>query len=88
MLDAVELEKRGIPTVMFVTDAFAPAARAQASLRGMPDLAFAVVPHIFGWQTYEEKVETVTRVMGSVVSQLTKPVAGVGRRGEGEGSRA
>jgi hypothetical protein len=40
----------------------------------MPNLAFAVVPHKFSWETYEEKVETVTKVFGSVVSQLTKPI--------------
>ena len=45
MLDAVALEARGVPTVTFVTEPFVAAAHAVARSRGMPDLAFVVIPH-------------------------------------------
>jgi hypothetical protein len=46
--DAVELEKRGIPAVAVCTDVFVPGLQALATMRGMPDYRFAVVPHPLG----------------------------------------
>ena len=48
MLDAINLEKRGIPAVAVITEPFVPTALAMAELNGMPDYAFVVVPHPFG----------------------------------------
>src|SRR6267142_2593454 len=43
--DAVELERRGIPTVTVFSTAFAEAARNQAAGRGMRNLHLVKVPH-------------------------------------------
>ena len=75
MLDSVELEKRGVPTVTFVTQPFANAARAQAAARGLPDLPIVVVPHEFTWETREQIDSKIETAFGSVVKQLTQPTA-------------
>src|ERR1700721_171296 len=43
--DAVEIERRGIPTVTVFSTAFANAARKQAAGRGMAELPLVRVPH-------------------------------------------
>lgn len=43
MLDSVNLERMGIPSVLVVAEQFVAAARANARAAGMPDLAFVVV---------------------------------------------
>ena len=43
--DAVEIERRGVPTVTVFSTAFAAAARKQAAGRGMADLPAAQIPH-------------------------------------------
>ena len=45
MLDAVILEKAGIPAVAVVTDAFESTTREMASLWGVPDFPFVMMPH-------------------------------------------
>ena len=44
MLDHVNLERMGIPTVTFVTEPFESAARTHADVHGMPDLPLIIVP--------------------------------------------
>ena len=48
MLDAINLEKQGIPAVAVVTEPFVPTANALAELNGMAGYPFVVVPHPFG----------------------------------------
>ena len=48
MLDAINLEKQGIPAVAVVTEPFARTAAVLAELNGLPDYPFVVVPHPFG----------------------------------------
>ena len=48
MLDAISLEKQGIPAVAVVTEPFVRTATAVADLNGMPGYPFVVVPHPFG----------------------------------------
>lgn len=43
--NAIELEKRGIPAVLIGTRPFVEAVRTSAMLRGMPQIAWAVVDH-------------------------------------------
>ena len=45
MLDAVILEKAGIPAIPIVTDAFDATAREMAALWGVPDFRFVMIPH-------------------------------------------
>jgi hypothetical protein len=48
VLDAINLEKQGIPAVAVVTEPFAPTAAAVAAMNGMPGYPVVVVPHPFG----------------------------------------
>ena len=48
MLDAIDFEKRGIPSVAVVTEPFILTGNAVAELNGMPGYPFVVVPHPFG----------------------------------------
>jgi hypothetical protein len=43
LLDHVNLEKLGIPTVTFVTEPFVPAAHTHARVLGLPDVPLVVV---------------------------------------------
>jgi len=45
LLDAVILEKAGIPAVPVVTDAFESTTREMASLWGVPEFSFVMMPH-------------------------------------------
>ena len=45
MLDTVNLERMGIPSVVIVTEPFVAAARANARAQGMPGIAMVVIPH-------------------------------------------
>lgn len=46
--NAIELEKRGIPTLLVSTPPFVDAVKTFAHLRGMPDIKWAVVNHPIG----------------------------------------
>ena len=48
MLDAITLEKQGIPAVAVITEPFVPTGQAMAELNGMAGYPFVVVPHPFG----------------------------------------
>ncbi len=48
MLDAVILEKAGIPAVPIVTDAFESTAKEMAELWGVPEFRFVMMPHPMG----------------------------------------
>ncbi len=48
MLDAINLEKQGIPAVAVVTEPFIPTAQAMAELNGLPGYPFVAVPHPIG----------------------------------------
>lgn len=45
MLDTVNLERMGIPSVLVVTEPFVAAAQANARAQGMPEISIVVVPH-------------------------------------------
>ncbi|RYD96191.1 MAG: hypothetical protein EOP61_18425 [Sphingomonadales bacterium] len=45
IVNAIELEKRGIPTMLTATPPFTEAVRTSASLRGMPEIQWAIVDH-------------------------------------------
>jgi len=44
LLDHVNLERMGVPTVTFVTEPFESAARTHADVHGIPDLPLIIVP--------------------------------------------
>jgi hypothetical protein len=45
IVNAIEIEKRGIPTMLVSTTPFTEAVRTSASLRGMPAVRWAIVDH-------------------------------------------
>ena len=70
MLDAVTLEKAGIPTIPIVTDAFESTAKEMAELWGVPDFRFVMMPHPLGSltadgieQRADELIEPVLRLL-------------------------
>lgn len=74
MLDAAALEKRGIHTVTIVWDNFETAARTQARLQDMPDLALVVIPHRKGGETADDQRKKAEAALGAVVESLVQPI--------------
>ena len=72
MLDHVNLERMGIPTVTFVTEPFESAARTHADIHGMPDLPLIIVPQDYLEEASDEAVIARDQaVFDSVVTALT-----------------
>lgn len=44
MLDAIQIERRGVPTLTITHDTFAVVAKAHAETMGMPDVPLLVEP--------------------------------------------
>lgn len=70
--DAVEIERRGIPTVSVFSTAFAPAARKQAAGRGMADLPFVRIPHPMHTAKRNVVDERADAVVNTLVERLTR----------------
>jgi len=73
VLDAASLEKRGIHTVTVVWDNFEKAARMQARLQAVPDLALVVIPHRKGGETADDQRRKAEAALGEVLSKLVEP---------------
>ena len=54
MMNAIQLERAGIPTLLVSTPPFAGVCKAMKELGGMPQLEWAIVPHPVGSATEEE----------------------------------
>jgi hypothetical protein len=68
----VELEKRGVPTVTFVTTAFAEMARAEIRSNDIPEMfegAIAVMPHPLAPLSPEE-IDARARELLPVVERI------------------
>jgi hypothetical protein len=48
VLDAILLEKAGIPAIPVITDAFDNTAKEMAELWGVPEFRFVMMPHPMG----------------------------------------
>lgn len=70
MLDAVALEKRGIHTVTIVWDNFENAARTQARIQDVADLALVVIPHRTGGETADDQRRKAEQALALVVAGL------------------
>ena len=70
MLDAAALEKRGIHTVTIVWDNFENAARMQARLQNVPDLALVVIPHRKGGETADDQRRKAEAALPQIVAGL------------------
>lgn len=69
--EAVEIERRGIPTVTVFSTAFASAARRQAADRGMPDLPLACIPHPMHTAPHDAVTERADAVTDTLAERLT-----------------
>jgi hypothetical protein len=65
------LERRGVPTATFVTDAFATYALGLAKMQGMESLSTIVIPHPVASRPPDELREKVRQVYLHVRSALT-----------------
>lgn len=72
MLDAAALEKRGIHTVTIVWDNFENAARMQARLQNVPDLALVVIPHRKGGETADDQRRKAEAALAQIVAGLLR----------------
>jgi hypothetical protein len=70
--DAVEMERRGIPTVTVFSTAFADAARNQAAGRGMADLPLVRIPHPMHTAPQVVVTERADAVLDTLVERLTR----------------
>ena len=70
MLDSVNLERMGIPSVVAVTEPFVAAARATARAQGLPDLALVVVPHDYLVEDAAQVRARVEPVVDAIVERL------------------
>ncbi len=70
MHDAITLEKRGIPSVVVISEAFVQNAKAIAKLSGIPDYPFIVVPHPVSSLDAEGLEELVKRFFPQVLELL------------------
>src|SRR5580700_10949843 len=72
--DAVEIERRGIPSVTVFSTAFASAARKQAGGRGMAELPLVQIPHPMHTAQRSVVAERADAVVGALVERLTSDV--------------
>jgi hypothetical protein len=70
--DAVELERRGVPTVTVFSTAFARAACSQAAGRGMRGLRLVKVPHPMHTAPRAVVTERADYVVDDIVDRLTR----------------
>jgi hypothetical protein len=70
LLDAVILEKAGIPAIPVITDAFDSTAREMADLWGVPDFRFVMMPHPLASLTPENIEQRADELIDKVLQLL------------------
>ncbi len=70
MLDAANLEKQGTPTLTFVTEPFAHAARTHARIHQIPDLPLIIVPSDYLDRSDEAVAEKLTPILDEIIEKL------------------
>lgn len=70
MLDAVNLEKLGIPTVTVVTEPFTLAADTVARSLGMPDIPRVIVPHDYLSEDNDAIAKKLEPLLDEIISRL------------------
>ena len=68
----MSLEKRNVPTVTFLTDAFAKYGQGLAKMQGMPELPTIVIPHPIAGRSPDELRDKVRAVYEQVRDALTR----------------
>jgi len=70
--DALTAEKAGVAATAIITDRFVPTAKAMATVQGMSDYPFAVIPHPIASnteQTLREKAADAVRQCVKILLQ-------------------
>ena len=70
MLDTVNLERMGIPSVVIVTEPFVAAARANARAQGMPGIAMVVIPHDYLVEDEAQVRAKIAPVIDEILERL------------------
>ena len=70
MLDAVNLEKLGIPTVTVVTEPFTVAADTVARSLGLPDVPRVVIPHDYLSEDTDAIAKKLEPLLDEIVDRL------------------
>ena len=70
MLDAVNLERLGIPTVTVVTEPFTLAADTVARSLGMPDIPRVVIPHDYLSEDTDAIAKKLEPLLEEIVDRL------------------
>jgi len=76
LLDAIILEKAGIPAISIVTDVFEPGAREMAGLWGAPDFRFVMMRHPLATLSAEDIEQRVAVLVPKVIGLLQQGQAG------------
>ena len=69
----VQLESKGIPTAVIVTNEFAPMGEATAREQGYDGLPLVVVPHPFDWLAPAEVERIAEDIVDEIIHVLTAP---------------
>lgn len=69
----IQMESKGIPTAVIVTNEFAPMGEATARERGYDGLPLVVVPHPFDWLPREEVERIGESIVDEIAQVLTTP---------------
>jgi len=70
VLDAVNLERLGIPTVTLVTEPFAVAADTVARSLGLPDVPRVVIPHDYLSEDNDAIAKKLEPLLEEIVDRL------------------
>lgn len=70
MLDAVNLERLGIPTVTVVTEPFTIAADTVARSLGMPDVPRVVIPHDYLSEDTDAIAKKLEPLLDNILDRL------------------
>jgi len=70
VLDAVILEKAGIPAIPIITDAFESTAKEMSELWGVPDFRFIMIPHPLASLTPDDIEEYADDLINKVLGLL------------------
>ena len=70
MLDAVHLERLGIPTVTVVTEPFTTAADTVARSLGMPDVPRVVIPHDYLSEDADAIAKKLEPLLEEIINRL------------------
>ena len=75
MHDAIEIDDRGTPAAVIVTEPFIPTVRAIAEIRTLPDYRYAVIDHPIGSLNEDELRERAKMATTQIAAILLGPPA-------------